>query len=105
MVKLNCWEFTGCERQPGGKKTGELGTCPAATMTKAHGINNGVNAGRACWVISGSLCGGAIQGSYVEKLGGCLKCSFFNQVHQEEGSRFINSREIMKILRQVAAPA
>ena len=100
MVKMNCWEFHRCEREPNGKKVGEFGVCPAATTKHAHGINNGINAGRACWVVSGSLCGGSIQGKYAEKLGGCLKCDFFNRVREEEGLRFLSSREIMKILRE-----
>lgn len=104
-VRINCWEFHRCERHPHGKKVKEFGTCPVATEAQAHGINNGINAGRACWVVSGSLCGGKVQGSYVEKLGGCLKCDFFNLVRQEQGPQFLNSREIMKILRHQGSPA
>lgn len=104
MSKMNCWEFNGCEREPDGNKAGEFGICPAAIESQAHGINGGVNAGRACWVVSGSLCGGKTQGTYAEKLGGCLKCNFFNHVRQEEGPQFINSREIMKILCRDMTP-
>ena len=100
MAKINCWEFIRCGREPNGKKDREFGPCPAATEALAHGINNGINAGRSCWVVSGSLCGGKIQGSYAEKLGGCLKCDFFSHVRQEEGPGFRSSKEIMKILRQ-----
>jgi hypothetical protein len=55
MPKLNCWEFEKCGRQPGGIKVKELGVCPAATEKRAHGINGGINGGRACWAIAGTF--------------------------------------------------
>jgi hypothetical protein len=42
------------------------------------------NAGRVCWVIEGSLCGGKIQGTYAKKLLNCWRCDFMNMVKQEE---------------------
>ena len=43
-----------------------------------------MNAGRACWAIAGSLCGGKIQGTYAQKLNNCWRCDFMNKVKQEE---------------------
>jgi len=83
-VKLNCWEHKKCGRQPGGHKVQELGVCPAATNTELHGAHGGTNAGRACWVVAGSLCGGKIQGTYAKKLLNCWRCDFMNSVKREE---------------------
>jgi hypothetical protein len=84
MVKLNCWEYKRCGRQPGGNRTNDLGICPVATHQELHGAHGGVNAGRACWAISGSLCGGKVQGTYAQKLTNCWRCDFMNAVKKEE---------------------
>ena len=80
VKKLNCWEFKGCEREPGGKKTGELGVCPAATRKKLNGLHGGKNSGRACWLVAGTMCGGEVQGTFAQKYGDCEKCDFFKSV-------------------------
>lgn len=84
MSKKNCWEFKSCGREPGGKKASELGICPATVYTDLDGAHDGKNAGRACWAIAGSLCGGKVQGTYAEKLHNCWKCEFMNIVKSEE---------------------
>ena len=83
----NCWEVKQCGRQPGGPKAGELGVCPAATASMA-GMNGGRNAGRICWAVAGTLCGGQIQGTFAQKLANCAKCEFYLAVRREEGSGF-----------------
>ena len=91
MAKLNCWEVKKCGRQPGGLKVAELGVCVAATATKANGVHDGKNGGRACWVISGTLCGGKVQGDFAAKMGNCTACEFYKNVQKEEGTKFLNS--------------
>lgn len=85
-MKKNCWEVKNCGREPGGPKEKELGTCPVTTYVILDGMHGGKNAGRACWVIAGSLCGGKIQGTEAEKLHNCWKCEFMIAVKQEEES-------------------
>ena len=70
-VKLNCWEFKRCGREPGGMNSRELGVCPAASETRVDGANGGHNGGRACWAVAGTLCGGKVQGTYAMKMGTC----------------------------------
>jgi hypothetical protein len=82
--KQNCWEFKKCGRQPGGNKVAEFGVCPATIFTGLNGAHDGKNAGRACWAIAGSLCGGKIQGTYAQKLNNCWRCEFMNMVKKEE---------------------
>jgi len=84
MGKLNCWEHKKCGRQPGGHKAQELGVCPVTVHQDLHGAHDGQNAGRACWVVAGSLCGGKIQGTYAQKLTNCWRCDFMNAVKKEE---------------------
>jgi hypothetical protein len=83
-IKINCWEFKKCGRQPGGQKEKELGTCPVTIHGELDGAHDGKNGGRACWVIAGSLCGGKIQGTYAQKLNNCWRCDFMNMVKKEE---------------------
>jgi len=82
--KQNCWEFKKCGRQPGGAKVSDLGVCPATVSHELEGAHGGKAAGRACWVIAGSLCGGKIQGTYAMKLQNCWRCEFMNLVKEEE---------------------
>ncbi len=86
--KLNCWEFKACGRQPGGKRAGELGVCPATTEKGLNGIHGGKNAGRACWLVAGTLCGGTVQGTFALKYGDCEKCDFFKAVMEKEWPSF-----------------
>ena len=83
-MKKNCWEHKKCGRQPGGNKAEELGICPVTTYKELDGAHEGRNAGRACWAIAGSLCGGKIQGTYAQKLHNCWRCDFMNSVKKEE---------------------
>jgi signal transduction histidine kinase len=88
LRKLNCWEELCCGREPGGPHEHELGPCPATTDTTCDGINDGRNAGRLCWAITGTLCGGEPDGAFAEKRPRCEHCSFFRRVKYEEGCRF-----------------
>ena len=83
-MKKNCWEHKNCGRWPNGPKATEFGICPVTIDTNLHGAHGGQQAGRACWVVAGSLCGGRVQGSYAEKMNNCWKCDFMNIVKQEE---------------------
>lgn len=90
--KLNCWEFKKCGREPGGLKVKELGECPAASGRSANGLNGGANGGRLCWALTGTLCGGKVQGTFAQKLANCLECEFYKLVRKEEGAGLIISR-------------
>ena len=98
MTRMNCWEFQDCGRELGGKKTNELGACPASEESKLNGINDGKNAGRACWALAGTHCSGEIQGTYAQKLGTCLNCDFFTFVREQQKDHFVASKHILKML-------
>jgi len=99
MSSQNCWEAKNCGRQPGGLKAAELGICPAAIDPRANGINSGKNAGRACWAVTGTLCGGTVQGSFAAKLANCMACEFYKAVQKEEGSAYLSSKDILSRLK------
>lgn len=84
-AKQNCWEFKKCGREPVGVKVKELGICVASTETFGNGMNGGKNAGRICWAVAGTFCGGKIQGTYAQKSVSCMSCDFFKKVKKEEG--------------------
>lgn len=101
MKTINCWEFKGCGRQPGGEKVAELGVCPAAISQKADGINNGTNGGRACWCVAGTFCKGEVQGTFSSKIINCMKCDFFQKVWREEhdNNNYVEAKDILLRLR------
>lgn len=85
-AKQNCWEMKKCGREPGGVKTPELGLCPASTDKTADGLNGGKNDGRICWAVTGTFCGGKIQGTFAEKQLSCMSYEFYKRVRDEEGA-------------------
>jgi hypothetical protein len=84
MPEVNCWEFMKC----GKEQPNALGICPAVTEARADGVNGGLNAGRVCWAVAGTLCGGEVQGTYAQKLMNCTDCDFRARVRDETGYRF-----------------
>jgi hypothetical protein len=84
MAKLNCWEVKKCGRQPGGENVSAMGICPAATNVKLDGVHYGKKAGRACWVVAGTLCDGQVQGTFAIKYHDCSRCDFYLNVKEEE---------------------
>jgi hypothetical protein len=88
MAKENCWEDRNCGREAGGLKVSEFGECPAATESSYNGYNDGKNAGRYCWRVAGTFCGGKVQGEMASKIMNCIDCDFFKRVKKEEGLIF-----------------
>jgi len=88
-MKTNCWEFKKCGREPGGTKVAELGLCPAAVNTAITGSNSGKNGGRVCWALTGTMCGGKVQGTFADKLASCAACDFYKLVRKEEGANIV----------------
>ena len=86
MSKQNCWQYKKCGREPGGLKSQELGVCPAARDTSTQGVNEGEKGGRVCWAVTGTFCGGKVQGIFAQKHLSCMNCDFFKAVKTEQGS-------------------
>ena len=93
--KRNCWEVKQCGREPGGRHVDELGACPAAIEPTLHGAHGGTNAGRACWVVAGTLCDGEVAGTFAHKYRTCLYCRFYEQVKQDECASLIQPGELL----------
>ena len=85
-----------CGRQHGGENTRELGVCPAAVYEKLDSAHGGKNAGRVCWVVAGTMCGGEVQGSFAKKYDDCRKCRFYEMVKEEEGANFLITVDLIQ---------
>ncbi|MHB8835463.1 MAG: two-CW domain-containing protein [Candidatus Methylomirabilia bacterium] len=99
-IKLNCWEIKKCNRGPDGDKVHELGLCPVAVENKLDGVHGGSHAGRSCWVVAGSLCGGKVQGTFATKFQNCETCDVYATVRQEEFPNFQFSSTLLAMLRR-----
>jgi len=95
MKKLNCWEFKKCGREQRGNHNDDLGVCPVTNEKRLDGAHDGRNAGRACWVVAGTLCGGQVQGTFAKKYLKCENCDFYKLVRKEEGPRYNYSIQLL----------
>lgn len=100
MKKMNCWEFKKCGREPGGTKK-DQGVCPASVDPRLHGVHDGRLAGRACWVIAGTMCGGKEQGTFAHKYHDCERCDFYRLVKSEEGFNYVLSIVLLKKVDEI----
>ncbi len=98
-MKKNCWEFKGCGRRPGGEHVKDLGVCAASLEKRLDGVHGGANAGRSCWAVAGTLCGGKVQGTYAQKFGSCQECEVFRTVYREEVPNFTRISELLARLK------
>ncbi len=83
-----------CGRARGADPAVDIQSCPTFSEKRLDGIHGGKNAGRACWVVGGTLCGGDIQGLFASKLGKCVMCDFYKKVRSEEEEFHIPSQLI-----------
>lgn len=80
--KRNCWEVMNCGRGPG---SAEANLCPVSVEGRLNGVHGGRNAGRACWVVAGTLCdNGKPSGKFAQKMETCIQCPFYRLVRLEE---------------------
>jgi hypothetical protein len=98
--KMNCWEFKKCGRTPYEGPIDEKKICPVSVDVRLEGIHGGKNAGRACWVVAGSMCDGKLQGSTSQKFGDCFKCSFYKALRQEEKEHYSDTLYLLDRLRR-----
>jgi len=88
--KLNCWEFKNCGRESAETTTHDLGVCPAAIAHQVDGVNSGVNGGRVCWAVAGTLGQSedakTCTATFSEKIVDCVLCDFYQYVldHEEK---------------------
>jgi len=88
MKKYNCWEFMKCGKGPdSNSQNGQSSTCPVALSTSSDGLNDGINGGRICWILSGNNCNDSLRCSQSNGISSCSSCSFHARVKKEEGLR------------------
>ncbi len=83
-ILLNCWESRNCGREPGGIKAVQDGICPAAEAAWLDGVNRGINGGRVCWVVAGTMGSKVCNLTFSEKITDCVLCDFYQKVLLEE---------------------
>ncbi len=83
---MNCWEFVNCGREPGGDRADDLGVCPAAADRRFDGLNDGINAGRVCWIVAGTENNDRPHCILADRHHPCQECSFYQQVQQSAGT-------------------
>jgi hypothetical protein len=88
-----------CGLEKGGHSADEVGVCPASTEKRLSGANGGRYGGRACWVVTGTLCREEIQGTFHEKLTFCRGCPFHARVRREEGAAYVPSSQLLQMLK------
>ena len=76
-----------------------------STDSRLHGVHDGKNGGRACWVIAGTLCGGTVQGTFGTKYKTCEQCDFYQNTRAEERSNFKLSVLLLNKLKSAPAAA
>jgi hypothetical protein len=104
--KKNCWEIMSCGRGPGGSGDGGRDVCPAARAGALDGVHGGTDGGRACWVVAGTFCGGAVQGQFARKYFDCRTCAFYEQVRDEEKGKMLKPRELLdRLAHRAGEPA
>lgn len=99
MAKQNCWEFKNCGKDLYGNNKGKSGTCPVSLEKRLHGTHGGVNAGRACWIVGGTLCEGKKMGRFAQKFEACSICDFYKKVKSEEAADFRLSTTLLSKLK------
>lgn len=63
--RIQCWEFMKCGREKDS-------SCSAVIQ----------QAGRRCWQVAGTLCGGKAQCDYARKLTSCYECGFLQSIKE-----------------------
>ena len=79
----------------GGIHEHDLGRCTVTMEKRLDGVHDGVTAGRACWVVAGTLCKSEIQGTFAQKFKKCESCAFYMRVYNEECSSFRPSADLL----------
>jgi hypothetical protein len=87
-----------CGRELGGEKSGEHGVCPATIDIMLDGVHGGINAGRSCWVVAGTMCTGRVHGTFAQKYRDCRVCEFYRAVMEEEGDNFWMLIDLLNML-------
>jgi hypothetical protein len=62
--KVRCWNYNEC-----GHEKDSL--CPAASE----------NAGKPCWLVAKTLCGGRVHGEHTQRTKSCEGCAFYIYIH------------------------
>ena len=61
---IKCWTYNNCGH-------GKDSLCPAVDQ----------KAGRSCWLVAKTLCGGKVHGNQTKRIKSCEGCAFYIYIH------------------------
>ena len=61
---MQCWNYNNCGH-------GKDSLCPAVDQ----------KAGRSCWLVAKTLCGGKVHGKHTKRIKSCEGCAFYIYIH------------------------
>jgi hypothetical protein len=61
---MQCWNYNNCGH-------GKDSLCPAVDQ----------KAGRSCWLVAKTLCGGKVHGKHTKRIKSCEGCGFYIYMH------------------------
>jgi hypothetical protein len=61
---MQCWDYNNCGH-------GKDSLCPAVDQ----------KAGKSCWLVPKTLCGGKVHGKHTQRIKSCEGCSFYIYIH------------------------
>ena len=93
--KTNCWEFFSCGRGPSGPGALKMSECRAAREIVLDGINGGINGGRACWAVAGTM---GVDEPECSTSRTCGECEFHRHVVKEEMPELLDSYLVLEKL-------
>ncbi len=82
-----------CGRGPGNTQS-KCDQCPATKPSSLDGFNQGINAGRACWLVAGTFCNKKVAGTYAEKKNSCMECDFYRAVNKSPGETWLSIENV-----------
>lgn len=97
LSMLNCWEYRKCGRELGGVNARRDGICPASIDIRYDGVHEGICAGRACWIVAGTMCDGLVMGTFAKKYKDCIRCDYYRLVERVEGRDFLMLDDLLAI--------
>jgi len=59
-------------------------------------VHEGLSAGRACWIVTDTLCEGRASGPFERKIAMCRKCAFYHRVAVEEGLDHLDNEDLLE---------
>ncbi len=99
-TRENCWEYKDCGGSRNGVCQSAKDICPVLFETRLDGVYGGMNGGRACWMVEGTMCRRRMPASFFQRFKICKACDFYQAVRAEEGAGFMPLRHLFQFVER-----